>query len=169
MPLHLALRLKKLMHDVGDLTPEELFRSVRFYSSSNVWWLEFSHGVMRPGLELPEGYRVMGMHGADPQGLRGIIQSGCMKGSESHPQSYAWRVLGQAQAKRPQASSFFYKKKKQKVATGNNNSCGITVELTAKRLFQTYSNCLGLRDGVLPSERSFNWHRVGPAHLHAAG
>ena len=105
MPLHLALRLKKLMRDVGNLAPEELFQSVGFYCSSNVWRLEFSHGVMRPGLELPEGCRVMGMHSTDQKGLRGIIQSGCMKGSESHPQSYFWRVLGQAQAKRPQASS----------------------------------------------------------------
>ena len=39
-----------------------------------------------------------------------------------------------------------------KVAAGNNNSCGITVELTAKRLFQTYST-FWLRDDVPPSER----------------
>jgi hypothetical protein len=31
MPLHLALRFKKLMRDVGNLAPEELFQSVRFY------------------------------------------------------------------------------------------------------------------------------------------
>ncbi len=30
----------------------------------------------------------MGMHGNTTQGLRGIIRSRCMKGSEDHPQTY---------------------------------------------------------------------------------
>ena len=66
-------RLKKLMNDAGDLTREYLIQSVRFYSSSNVWRLEFLSGIMRPGLALLEGYRVLGMHGTTPQALRGIF------------------------------------------------------------------------------------------------
>ena len=49
MPLSLALRLKKLMHDVGDIEPESLFQSVTYHGSPCVWRLGFKQNIMRQG------------------------------------------------------------------------------------------------------------------------
>ena len=90
MPLPRALRLKKLMHEVGDIEPESLFLSVTSYESPGVWRLGFKRNSMRQGEELQgdsSSARVTGMHGTTPKGIRGIIRSRCMKGSEDHPQT----------------------------------------------------------------------------------
>ena len=51
MPLPLALWLKKLMHNVGDIEPES-FQSVIHYERPGVWRLGFKPNVMRQGEEL---------------------------------------------------------------------------------------------------------------------
>ena len=72
MPLPLALRLKKLMHDVGDIEPESLFLSVIHSESLGVWRLGFKQNIMRQGKELQGDIgsaRAMGMHVTTPQGI----------------------------------------------------------------------------------------------------
>ena len=76
----------------------------------------------------------MGMHGTTPQGIRGIIRAGCMKGSEDHPQTYLLRAFTRARGTRPQAWRCIVR-----LPLAKTNSCGIIVELTAKRRFQCYS------------------------------
>ena len=46
MPIQTALRLKKLMHDVGDIEPESLFLSVAYDGSPGVWRLGFKQHIM---------------------------------------------------------------------------------------------------------------------------
>jgi hypothetical protein len=57
MPLPLALRLKKLMHDVGDIEPESLFLSVIHFESPGVWRLGFKQNIMRQEKELAQPNR----------------------------------------------------------------------------------------------------------------
>ena len=49
MPLPLVLRLKKLMHDVGNIEPESIFLSVIHFESLGVWRLGFKRNIMRQG------------------------------------------------------------------------------------------------------------------------
>ena len=59
-----------------------------YYEGLGVWRLGFKPNIMRQGEELHSdrgSARAMGMHSTTPQGIRGIIRSWCMEGSEYHP------------------------------------------------------------------------------------
>jgi hypothetical protein len=110
MPLALSLRMKKSMHDIAEIDPEALFNNVSLYYEPGVWRLNIKPHIMWPGIEVeedPTAYRIMGMHATNPQGIRGILQLGVHEGERTAPPELVCvqRVLGQARATRPQASS----------------------------------------------------------------
>ena len=84
------------------------------------------------------------------KGIRGIISSGCMKGSEQLPQSYFAASLGGSPATSPQASGCIVG-----LPQANKNSCNIMVELSAKRRFQTYLS-FWKRPDLTKVEKSFS-------------
>ena len=87
------------------------------------------------------------MHGTTPKGGSWHNSVWLHEGERIAPSVIFLASLGASPGEEASGLELF-----KKVATGNNNSCGISVELTAKRLFQTYST-FWLRDDVHPSER----------------
>ena len=62
--------------------PSQIFD--RAQATSVGWRLNFAPNYCRKGEESveKEAWRAMGMHGTDPQGIRGILRDGYMRGCE---------------------------------------------------------------------------------------
>ena len=133
MPLQICHRLGRMMVGVPQ-APGQVFDQV--LATAVGWRLNFAPNYCRKGEELlddKQAWRIMGMHGTDPQGIRGMVREGHMRGSEDLPHVYFASFLGAGPGHIASGIDVF-----NRVAAGKKNKCGIMVELTAKRRYQTY-------------------------------
>ena len=88
MPLQLCYRLGRMLAGM----PQALGQILDQVQATAVGWrLNFAPNYCQKGEELLDGkqvWRIMGMHGTDPQGIRGIVRDGHMRGSEDLPHVY---------------------------------------------------------------------------------
>jgi hypothetical protein len=87
------------------------------------------------------------MHGATPQEASWHYSVWLHEGERRASSVNLWQALASPSEDASGLNLF------GNVAAGNKNSRGITAELATQQLAQTYS-IYGLRDGVLPNERS---------------
>ena len=96
MPPQLCYRLGRMLAGMPQ-APGQIFDQVQ--ATPVGWRLNFRPNYRRKGKEVVgdrEAWRVMGMHGTDPQGIRGILRDGYMRGSEDLPHVYFASSLGSA-------------------------------------------------------------------------